>query len=122
MIGFDLLADTLGPELINSGTYENLAQAIHQEYVDEQRREGVTDDSVLVPWDEWPDSLKESNRDQASHIGTKLDAVGCDLAPIGDWEPDFEFAGDEIEILAKMEHQRWVDQRLGDGWKIGPRM
>lgn len=117
--GFDLLADTLGPGLITGGTYEVLAQAIHHEYVAEQHQQGVTDNPALVSWDELPDSLKESNRDQASHIGTKLNAIGCDLAPLGDWDPDFTFTEQEVESLAELEHERWVSQRVAAGWQSG---
>lgn len=121
MVGFDLFADTLGPELIAGGTYETIAQAIHQEYVVEQRQQGASDNPALVPWAELPESLKESNRDQASHIGTKLNAIGCDLAPLGDWDHDFAFTEDEIELLAEMEHERWVKQRVADDWAPGPK-
>jgi len=30
-----------------------------------------------------------------------------------------EFTPDEIEILAEMEHGRWVVERLQSGWKFG---
>jgi voltage-gated potassium channel Kch len=119
---FDLFDRTLQPELLLGGTYEILSRVIHAEYVDEQRRQGATAATVpsLVPWDRLPDSLKESNRDQAAHIGVKLAAIGCGIAPLCDWDADqFTFTQDEVERLAEMEHDRWTKQRLRDDWKLG---
>lgn len=121
---FDLFERTLRPELLLGGTYEILARAIHAEYVDEQRRQGATatTNPSVVPWDQLPDSLKESNRDQAAHIGVKLAVIGCGVAPLRDWDADrLTFTEAEIERLAELEHRRWVEQRLGDGWALGPK-
>ena len=77
----------------------------------------------MQPWEELPESLKESNRDQAAHIGTKLAAVGRGVVPLADWDADRNtgFSHDEIELLAEMEHERWVEQRRLDGWTPGPK-
>jgi hypothetical protein len=121
---FDLYRRTMRPELLLGGTYELLARAIHAEYVDEQRRLGVTTDTnqSVVVWELLPEALKESNRDQAAHIGTKLAAVGRGMAPLGSWDVDTNiFTETEIEQLAELEHERWVRQRRIDGWTPGPR-
>ena len=121
---FDLFDRTLRPSLLLGGTNEILARAIHAEYVDEQRRQGitVTSNPSLAPWEQLPDSLKESNRDQAAHIGVKLAAIGCGIAPLGDWDADqLAFTRAEIEQLAELEHERWTEQRLRDGWTLGPK-
>ena len=33
--------------------------------------------------------------------------------------PLFEFTPEEVEILAEMEHERWVLEREADGWLYG---
>jgi len=121
---FDLFERTLRPELLLGGTYEILARAIHAEYRNEQRRQGATatGNPSVVPWEQLPGSLKESNRDQAAHIGVKLAAIGCGIAPLSDWGADqLTFTEAEIERLAELEHRRWVEQRLRDGWTLGPK-
>jgi len=121
---FMALDFAMDPESLLGGTYEVLARAIHAGYVRQQQASGVTrtQNSSLVPWDELSDALRESNRDQASHIGVKLQSVGCGIAPLADWDAeDFTFTTGEVEVLAELEHERWVLQRQKDGWKPGPK-
>lgn len=120
---FGLLDRICNAELLRFGTYETLARTIHEDYVRQQERAGQTPrtNRSMVPWDQLPDGLQESNRRQAEHIGEKLRAVGCALAPLADWDADaFAFTPPEIELLAEMEHDRWVAERLGDGWVYAP--
>ncbi len=116
---FGFLDQTCDAELLLGGTYEILARATHEEYVRAQEEEGRTPETnpAMVPWDDLPEALKESNRDQASHIGVKLKAVGCGVIPVADWdEESFEFTTREIELLSEMEHERWLAERLRYGW------
>ncbi len=36
------------------------------------------------------------------------------------WKKVREFNSEEIEALAEAEHARWVLERLGTGWQLGP--
>ena len=76
----------------------------------------------MVPWDSLPENIKESNRNQAEHIRIKLDAVGCFAALLDDWDAEpLSFTQEEIEKMAEMEHDRYVEERRRGGWKLGPR-
>ena len=45
-----------------------------------------------------------------------------ELAPLSDWDAEsFQFDVGELEELAEMEHERWVKERLRNGWTPGPR-
>ena len=117
---FDQICDS---ELLLGGTYETLARATHEEYIRSQREEGQTPETnlTMVPWDDLAETLKESNRDQASHIGVKLKAVGCGIIPWSNWDAEsFEFAAEEIELLSVMEHDRWNAERRRGGWTYAP--
>jgi hypothetical protein len=119
LYGFGLLDRTCDAELLLGGTYEILARAIHEEYMRAQEDEGQTlkSNPAMVPWDELDETLKESNRGQANHIGVKLKAIGCGIVPWADWDAEsFEFTPEEVELLAEMEHERWIDERRRDGW------
>ncbi|NLI46707.1 MAG: hypothetical protein GX414_06320 [Acidobacteria bacterium] len=120
---FSLLDQACRPEQILAGTHEALARTIHADYCRHQRERGETPatNPAMVPWDELPEHLRDSNRDQAAHIGVKLRELGCALAPLTDWdEPLFAFTADEVERLARLEHDRWVDERRRAGWRPGP--
>ena len=53
----------------------------------------------------------EQNRATVRDIPTKLAAIGCGVSPEAT-TPAFTFSDDEVEILARLEHQRWVQTEL----------
>jgi len=119
---FGLLDRTCTPDLIFGCTYEILARAIHADYVRNEREKGFTPETnpSMVPWEELPETLKESNRGQAEHIRVKLEAIGCDIATTTDWDvPLFQFSPEEVELMAEMEHERFVEERLRQGFTYG---
>jgi len=121
---FGLLDRMCNPDLLFAGVNEILARAMHEEYVRDQAAQGETAETnpAMVPWHELGDSRRESNRAQAAHIGIKLKAVGCDLSPLADWNAEsFTFQPEELERLAVMEHDRWVEERKHAGWTPGPK-
>ncbi len=68
-----------------------------------------------------PESLKESNRHSADAALVKLSAVGCGIELLTDATAiHFSFAPEEIECMSVIEHQRWVDERTTQGWKLSP--
>lgn len=100
-------------------TTERLAQAIHEEYIREQREEGhtVEDNPSMAAWEELPEHLKESSRRQADDIDKKLRSIGCEIEDSTGRAPDhFGIAPDELEPLARMEHDRWWRERESEGW------
>ena len=111
-------------ESLDSRLKEVIAQAIHAEYVRNQKAKGETTEtnSTLVSWEKLPEHLKESNRAQALHIAEKLKAIGCGITELGDGElGEFEFTREQIELSARLEHLRWVEERLANGWTVGPK-
>jgi voltage-gated potassium channel Kch len=103
------------------GTGEVLGRALHERYLAERAQGGAsTDDPALVPWSRLPETLRESNRDQARHIVEKLWTIGRILTPLSGPGPE-EFTPEEIELLSRVEHDRWVAERRRNGWRSGPR-
>lgn len=120
---FAILDKACDPEIVLGGTHEILARAIHQDYVEGLRQSGETPQTnpSMVPWDELPEMLKEANRRQADHISAKLKAVGCGIAPLTDWDaPSFKFSIEEVELMARMEHERWMEDLIEQGWTYAP--
>ena len=123
LYGFPLLERTCTPDVVLGGVNDTLARAIHEEYRARRLAHSGGDpaDPSLLPWEQLAPALIDANRHQADHIGVSLAAVRCCLAPLSDWEADrFTFAADEIERLARLEHQRWMDHYLAEGWCHAP--
>jgi len=101
---------------------EALAEAIHEHYRRDNAGQRPAGDPAMAAWDLLDEGLKESNRRQADHIPAKLKAVGCDFAPAaGTSGKSVRLTPDEIEVMARMEHDRWVAEKLLDGFGPGPR-
>jgi hypothetical protein len=117
---FDLVCK---PEVLLRGQNEVLARAIHETYLRRQRQEGQTriTNPSMVDWEELSESLREANRHQAADICHKLQTVGCDIEPLTDWDAPLPvFTPEEVEVLARMEHDRWWQERTVAGWKLAP--
>jgi hypothetical protein len=101
---------------------DSIAQAIHEKYLRNQQGRKPADDPAMASWETLLEPLKESNRHQAGQIMEKLRRIGCDIRlPVSGQLASFEFEPEEEEILAEMEHERWVDERRLEGWRLGPR-
>ena len=75
----------------------------------------------MVRWQDLSDNLRESNRNQAEHISEKMRLFHYEITMTTDWDAKpIKFPADEVEEMAKMEHTRWVNERLQAGWKFGP--
>jgi ppGpp synthetase/RelA/SpoT-type nucleotidyltranferase len=108
------------PPSLDPQIRETIAKAIHNEYLGSYWREMVQEKPPMVEWEELPENLKESNRQQADDILRKLKRIGCDIVkPVDRPVAQMEFTKDEIEIMAEMEHGRWNVERLSDGWRWG---
>lgn len=102
--------------LILEGMRGRLAREAHAVY----RRDnpGAKDD---VPWEELTEKARDRNRSHADDISRQLGAVGYRLGPLIDWgAPLVELSLEDIEKMSELEHERWMDERLAVGWRVGP--
>ncbi len=111
-------------------TLEKLAISFHQNFRDQLEAQGyeyglVTDEtakihSSLIDFHKLPEDEQEQNRDNVRHIHTKLTASGYIMIPARSNEPPFEFPDTFLKELAVMEHDRWMQMKLTQGWQVGP--
>ena len=101
---------------------EQLGRAVHKQFLDNQRGKRAADAPEMQPWEQLREHLKESNRQQADDIPNKLRAIGCGFEPVPEGkEPEpFTFTDDELKAMARLEHERWNQERLSAGWRLGP--
>jgi voltage-gated potassium channel Kch len=101
---------------------EDMARATHSAYVAAARARGETRQSnpSMVPWDDLGDDLRAANVAQAQDVERKLAAIGWRLTPAPAGAP-LVLTDDDVERLARMEHDRWADERRSRGWAHGQR-
>jgi len=97
---------------------EIIAVEIHKQYRETRMKLPDDFEPSLAVWENLQENLKESNRHQASRILEKLNIIGCAVREIKEREIALmKFSKREIELMAELEHARWVVERLSDGWK-----
>lgn len=99
---------------------KKLARAIHERYRKNQEGKKSVDDPAMQPWEKLREDLKESNRQQADQIPEKLQAVGYGIRQAASGPPSgLKLTLEELEILARMEHDRWMAEKVQSGWRYG---
>ena len=108
---------------------EKFAMDIHQAYVELIQEQFKSDpgelesrkkSGELKDWNNLSEDFRESNRQQAAHINIKLRAVGIAITDVSDSRPAImEFEKAIFDVLAELEHDRWVAERKVNNWKFG---
>ncbi|MHB9109946.1 MAG: WD40 domain-containing protein [Armatimonadota bacterium] len=101
---------------------ERLAQAIHQQYLGTIATMVQADDptpQTHQPWESLDEGFRESDRRQAGNYVTVLHAVGYGIGPKMNSEEPVVFTPTEIEVMAEIEHQRWMEEKYAIGWVYG---
>ena len=102
-------------------TRELLARALHEAY----RYSDSSQKSVesMKFWEDLSPDLKDSNYFAVDHVIQKLNELGYGISLVSGGNindiRDVGFNSEEVEILARMEHARWLAERLTKGWVHG---
>jgi hypothetical protein len=102
---------------------DTLARARHQIYcaLEVQRGADPATNPSITPWAELPESLRESNRDFARAISRVLEGIPLRLVPLrGLPHGETLLSGEQMELLARAEHDRWASDLERKGWRWGP--
>jgi voltage-gated potassium channel Kch len=121
-IAFGSARETCTRELVVGESMYQIARQAHELYLSAELAKGrqIGERPSLNHWENLPESYKTSNLLQADHIPVKLRAIGCDIQRLDRGKKStFEFQDSEIELLARMEHDRWMAVQYLDGWSYG---
>jgi voltage-gated potassium channel Kch len=103
-------------EFALEGMRGQLARRIHGMYRDDNPG-GPYD----VPWADLTEEGRKRNRRHAASIAQQLEDVGYRLGPLIDWGEHLpELAPEEVELMSKTEHERWLAERQDEGWRYAP--
>jgi hypothetical protein len=107
------------PDVLTHGAFDLMARMIHLDYLqsisDEER---AARGPAVRSWDSLPEIYRESSRQQARAFAAQLASVGCEVRH-GDGE-NVTLTDDEVELLARLEHERWITERTAAGWTYAP--
>jgi hypothetical protein len=126
--GLELLALVqqiqLTPEML-----ERLAVAAHEVFCEGRGREGYRygkekseekkTHPQLVPYEKLDEWARKSNRDTVRSIPRKLATAGYTMIPSRGNQLSLEFPGEDLDKLARLEHQLWMEEKLADGYTLG---
>lgn len=116
---FPLIHNTLALDQILGAQQDRAARIIHDMYCEDRIAHGESLESnpSLRPWDDQPEGIKDSNREQADHLPVKLRAIGLTVDAVSNNLRDFTLTPQQIQLLSEMEHRRWMAGKRLDGWR-----
>ena len=105
------------------GDIEELARNIHERFLVVIRKLPDPNPESDQPWQDLMPELKASNRAAVQRIPEILAAVGLTFVK-GESSPSESEAVDgilkaNVEMLAQMEHDGWMDEKRRQGWTLG---
>ena len=122
-------------EQIMGGMVEKYAEIAHEHYrvkrEEEIRLSGKGEEEVrremenpeMAPWETLDEYYKEGHRSQIRYLGERLEAydMSIGLRPVLPNTADAitELYGPTLELLSEIEHQRWVRDKMQEGWRPG---
>ncbi len=108
------------PETMMFTAMDGLTRQAYQRYVDQTRTTGAG--VAFATLESQPEALSDSTAAQVRDIPAKVHAIGCAVVALDAAEPARrveQFAPEEIEYLAYLEHRRWCRERREAGWTYG---
>ena len=102
---------------------EYTAQKIHEEYLNKEQKKGSTvlENYNLHLWNRLSREFRDSNRDPAKRYWLYIHGIGCETIPLSAVTSprNFSFTREELEKLAEMEHNLWMEGKFKNAWKFG---
>jgi len=118
---FGSCAESATLQVLLDDRKEILAQRFHADY--QHRYCKGKRDGTCANWERLGASYRSANLSAAAHALIKLELLGMEhVARSGIDEARIirGLEGAELELMTQIEHNRWMSERLLDGWRWGP--
>lgn len=102
---------------------EDLAKRAHQNYYDtEMSKPEAARSPSAKKWNDLDEATRDSNRRQIDAFLSYLDAIGCSVEfdALVSANDVYAFSPDDVDKMARMEHDRWCLEKRAAGWRILP--
>jgi hypothetical protein len=110
------------PTDLSNHLVEQVARSIHDAYLeDHEAAGGDPHHEAAAPWDDLPPHLRAQNLRQVRTNLRRASQLGFRLVPLADAGPDrvLELTADQVEVLARIEHDDWSRQKRSQGYRWG---
>lgn len=117
---FPFLDRTCTVDTVDGGLREELAQAVHADYLSNTHDDADAGIGLKRGWAALDDDERDLSRRRVDGIIDDLRSIGCTLVPLRRWgAPVTPLDDDDVDHLAARDHQRWFDDRVAAGWSYG---
>ena len=122
-------------EQVMGDMVDQYARIVHEKYrsqrIHDAIRLGLPQDEILriqadermADWEDLKELYKENKRSQIRYLGERFDRfnTGIGLRPIlpGAADTISDLYGPILDQLSELEHQRWMLDKMADGWSLG---
>jgi voltage-gated potassium channel Kch len=108
-------------ELDDPELRDHFAKLTHAEYRSKQTAGRLSGDPACAPWERLLPIFRASNRAQADDVKNKLAMIGMRIERTEAGGRRLQLSEQAVQLLAEMEHGRYVVDRLQAGWQLGDR-
>ena len=119
MVAFGGLVCTESIERALDRKRDQMAIALHAHYLNAAKTLETGSPNALKAWDALPENVRDANRAAAEHAPILFAAVGFRLVTAGPGIKPAKLSSAEIDYLARVEHRRWIADRIERDWHFG---
>jgi hypothetical protein len=123
IIPIRLSREALAIEILAEGERDRIAKNIHAGY----RHLAEDRQAANASWAALPETYRRANRHAADHLAAKLWSLGLAserhstdsaIAVDAAWAQSLATHSEALERLARLEHDRWIADRVMEGWTV----
>ncbi len=121
IIPIGLSREALAIEILAEGERDRIAKRIHASF----RKLSDDRQSANSSWAALAETYRRANRHAADHMAAKLWSLGLaterhstesSFAVDAEWEKQLAARAEDLERVARLEHRRWIADRVMEGW------
>ena len=120
---FETLDETISIDVVVNEMLDTLARTMHNAYLKTQLGQGgsTANNASLIKWSDLPEHKKRANRHAAAHVDVKLRVANCIAYSLEAAAVEVAFPPDTrmLELLARLEHRRWMADKHLAGYSYG---
>ena len=99
---------------------DELARALHTHYLDRERATPLGSTDAMAEWNRTPDNIRDANRCSMAHAPIMLAWAGLGMERTQSGGTHFQPDSELLEQFPRIEHRRWMAERMARGWRSGP--